>query len=379
MSKKMKIMWLGLRGFPDVQGGVENHAQHLCYELALLGCDVTVLTRSKYQVGVLTSCWQDGIRMRKIWAPRTPGLEALVHTFFGVIYASIKRPDILHIQAIGPAIWTPFARALGLKVVVTHHGQDYERQKWGALAKMVLRMGEKMGVNFSNKNIVISSIIQNHIKKKYNAQSTIIANGVPTQKYIHSFDILHQFNLVPKKYVLMVSRFVPEKRHNDLIDAFRLSALSGWKLVIVGDVASAGAYTKSILEKVATMDDIICVGFRSGIELAELYSNAGFFVLPSSYEGLPIAILEAMSYGLVAIASDIPANREVACGAIEYFPVGDVNALSAIMLKYANHEFEEWRREHGRRWVRINHSWPTLAQKTYKVYADLLQTENRVA
>src|SRR5664280_2300003 len=121
-------MMLGLRGFPNVQGGVETHAEHLCPLLVEMGCDVTVLVRSPYHSIEIGSEWK-GVKFVTLWAPKSKGLEAILHSFLGVLYAAIKRPDILHIQAIGPAIMTLPARLLGLRVVVTHHGPDYDRQK----------------------------------------------------------------------------------------------------------------------------------------------------------------------------------------------------------------------------------------------------------
>jgi glycosyltransferase involved in cell wall biosynthesis len=377
MDDKISIMWIGLRGFPDVQGGVETHAENLCFELARLGCDITVLTRSPFHPNGAQENWR-GIRMKRIWSPSTPGLEAMIHTMIGVLYAAVKRPDILHIQAIGPAIWTPFARALGLTVVVTHHGKDYERQKWGSFAKLVLRTGELLGMKYSNKGIAISSGIQEHIRTKYRVESALISNGVVMPEAVTSFDTLLAFDLVPKKYILMVSRFVPEKRHHDILDAFERANLAGWKLVLVGDLNASTPYVKSIADKVAGMKNVVCPGFRSGRDLAELYSHAGFFVLPSSHEGLPIAILEAMSYGLVVIASDIPANREVACGAIEYFDVGDVAKLSDMMIQFASREFEEWRRDHARKLIRANHNWPNIANQTYQLYMGLMKRQPQV-
>ncbi len=130
MKKPLSVMWLGLRGFPNVEGGVETHAQQICTLLAEMGCEVHVFTRSSYQSKAIGNAWH-GVKFHNFWVPRLQGFEALIHTFWGVMYAGfVSRPNILHIQSIGPAIMTPFARLLGLKVVVTHHGPDYERQKW---------------------------------------------------------------------------------------------------------------------------------------------------------------------------------------------------------------------------------------------------------
>ncbi len=125
-------MMLGLRGFPNVQGGVETHVQYLSSHLNDLGCEVNVIVRSPYHPKEKGIEW-NGIRFYRIWAPASKKLEAIVHTFLGVCYAALKRPDVLHIHAIGPSLMVPLARILGLKVVITHHGPDYDRQKWGGL------------------------------------------------------------------------------------------------------------------------------------------------------------------------------------------------------------------------------------------------------
>ncbi|MGA1288768.1 MAG: glycosyltransferase family 4 protein [Rubrivivax sp.] len=128
-TRALHIAWAGLRGLPGVQGGVETHAEQLCPRLAALGCRVTVLTRAPYQPADVGASWR-GVALRRLWAPRHKHLEAVLHTLAAVLHAGlVLRPDVLHIQAIGPALWTPLARLLGLRVVVTHHGPDYQRQK----------------------------------------------------------------------------------------------------------------------------------------------------------------------------------------------------------------------------------------------------------
>ncbi len=366
-TKPLRVIMLGLRGFPDVQGGVETHAENLCTSLVKLGCDVEVIVRSSYQPVMFGSVW-NGIRFHAIWAPRSKGMEAIVHTLLGILYAVVRRPDILHIQAIGPAILTPLARLLGLRVVVTHHGPDYERQKWGRLAKFALRLGEYLGMRYSNARIAISNVIKNIIYEKYGLQSELIPNGVNLPQLPSSTTILETFDLEPRRYVLMVSRIVPEKRHHDLIQAFLQAKLCGWKLVLVGASDHPDTYTQSVLEVAGKTQNIVCTGFQTGLALKELYAHAGFFVLPSSHEGLPIALLEALSFGLPAIASDIPANLEVSCSGISYYPLGDVEELIVRLSDQAEKNFTKEQREHLRSFIVEKYKWSVVAQKTYSVY-----------
>lgn len=368
MKRPLRLTMLGLRGFPGVQGGVETHAEHLCPRLVALGCEVTVLVRAPYQHKETGAVWQ-GVRFVPLWTPKTKGLEAIVHTFLGVLYAGlVSRPDILHIQAIGPALMTPLARLLGLRVVVTHHGPDYDRQKWGRFAKWVLRLGERFGMRHAHARIVISRVIEAIVQEKHARTSDLIPNGVVLPVLPTRVGTIEKFGLVPGKYVLIVSRLVPEKRHIDLIDAFLRAEISGWKLAIVGASDHPDAYVNAVLEKAKTSPDIVCTGLQTGEALRELYGHAGFFVLPSSHEGLPIALLEALSFGLPVVASDIPANREVGLEAGHYFPLGDIAALSARLRQFSAVPGEPDACEKRRIWVSARFNWDDIARATCDVY-----------
>jgi glycosyltransferase involved in cell wall biosynthesis len=367
MSKRISIVVLGLRGFPRVQGGVETHAEFLYSELAGMDCDIEILVRDHYQPRDNPPIWRS-IRFTRLWAPRGKGLEAIVHTFLGVLYAAIRRPDVLHIHAIGPALLTPLARILGLKVVVTHHGPDYERQKWGAAARMVLRLGERMGMRFASQRIAISKGVCSLVSAKYARDSSTIPNGVSTPDIPSTTAALAPFGLVPGKYVLLVSRLVPEKRHLDLIRAFAEARLPGWKLALVGAADHPDHYMQSVLDAAAAVPDVVATGFQSGLALRELYAHAGMFVLPSSHEGLPIALLEALSYGLPSIASDIPPNREVCNSGVDFYPLGDIGKLTQQLREHA----AAGRNEHQASTVRMQmtdtYRWNAIARETRHVY-----------
>lgn len=359
---------VGLRGFPNVQGGIETHAEHICPRLVEMGYDVHVITRTAYHSRARGDDWK-GVRFHPIWAPRSKGLEAIVHTFLGVLYAGfVRRPDILHIQAIGPAIMTPMARLLGLKVVVTHHGPDYERQKWGAFARRVLRLGAWLGMRWAHARIAISEVIRNIIQVKYERDCVLIPNAVDLPALPNEAACLAPFGLTSGQYVLLVSRLVPEKRHLDLIDAFHIGSLRHWKLAIVGASDHPDEYVHRVLESAGTTPGVVCTGYQSGEALRQLYAHAGIFVLPSSHEGLPIVLLEALSYGLRVIASDIPANIEVGLDHGCYFSLGDVNELAAKLVEKARTPWSMKEREQVRHWVAEKYNWDQVAKQTAVVY-----------
>lgn len=367
----VRVMVLGLRGFPGVQGGVESHAQALYPRLVKIGYDIDVLCRSPY-VDKSLSEWK-GIRFHSLWSPSSQGLEAMLHSLLGVFYAAVKRPDILHIHAIGPAIVTPVARLLGLKVVVTHHGPDYDREKWGGFAKFILKTGESMGMRFANRRIVISNVIRSLVYRKYRKECDLVPNGVAPAGPLGNGDVLKENALDGGRYVLLVSRMVPEKRHLDLIRAFRKATLPGWKLALIGDLSNARSYAQKVISETGETGDVVLTGFRSGQPLADLFGNAGVFVLPSSHEGLPIALLEAMSFGLPVLASAIPAHLELQLDQRCYFRLGDIDDLSAkLEFIVKDKVFRDQQAISGKRLVTEKYDWDDVASKTAEVYRKTL-------
>ena len=368
MTKSIFI--LGLRGIPNVQGGIETHVEQLAPLLVEKKCHVTVLARSMYQPDVMNNQYLS-VHIKKLWAPKSKRLESLVHTFLGVLYAAIKRPDILHIHAVGPALMVPLARLLGLKVVMTHHGPDYDRQKWGGFAKKILQLGERFGVRFSNKVIVISKTIQILVKNKHGIDSELIPNGVSIQKTIDTEETLKKYGLEKNQYILIVSRLVPEKRHFDLMDAFEQANLLGWKLVIVGSSDHPDEYSEAVLKRALESKNIVATGFLSGNSLKEIFNYAGVFVLPSSHEGLPIALLEALSFGLPVLASDIPANIEVGLESQHYFKLGSVEELSKKLVLFSKKSADDVERDKIKAWVAKNYDWHLIRDRTLNVYFEV--------
>ncbi|HVW69515.1 MAG TPA: glycosyltransferase family 4 protein [Steroidobacteraceae bacterium] len=363
-ARGLRVMVLGIRGLPDVDGGVETHAQQLYPRLAALGCEVEAIVRSRFVPKGRGAF--GAVRLRRLPSPRRAGVEALVHSLLGVVYAGVIRPDILHIHAIGPAIVTPIARLLGLRVVVTHHGPDYERQKWGRFARWVLRVGERAGMRRAHARIAISASIVELVRAKHGVEPELIPNGVPAAEPRVDTQHVRRYGLVPKRYFLHVGRMVPEKRQLDLIRAYALVRDTGWKMALVGAIGSDD-YSHEV-ERCAREAGVVLTGSLKGEALQQIYSHAGAFVLPSSHEGLPIVMLEALSYGLPVIASDIPANLEVGLDAASYFPVGDVSALAERLERLARTPPDDAASCKRRDWVAEKFNWDRIAQQTLAVY-----------
>ena len=320
----MKVVVTGTRGIPNIMGGVETHCEELFPRLAAMGVDVTVVRRASYATDCLSE-WK-GVKIKDISSPKRKAFEAIVHTLRAVAYAAREHADIVHIHAVGPALAVPYAKLRGLRVVFTHHGPDYDREKWGRVARCMLRLGERAGVRYADDVIVISDVIRNIVKDKYGRTERVhlIYNGVPEPEICDEPAYFRELGIEPGKYVLGMSRFVPEKRLHELVAACQ--GLAGYKLVLAGDTDFEDDYSRK-LKADAVAAGVVLTGFIRGRKLHSLLSHAACFVLPSSHEGLPIALLEAMSYGRKVLVSDIPANLEVGLPSAYYFPCGDVAQL----------------------------------------------------
>ena len=370
----LRIFVLGTRGFPNVQGGVEKHGEELYPRLAQLGCDITVFTRTPYfPKGKRFPEWR-GVKYFPLWCPKQKYLEAFIHTFIGVLKSRIGSPDLLHIHGIGPSLMVPLAKILGLKVIVTNHGPEYQRQKWGKLAKRVLRLGEFFAIKYSDKMIVISQEIKRFLENKYGRRDLeLISNGVERPLPIPPGEILLKYGLKPRQYALMACRFVPEKGIHDLMDAYSKLENRQFKLAIAGDADHETEYSREIKRIAKKREGIVLTGYISGRPLAELFSNAGLFLLPSYYEGLPIALLEALSYGLPVLVSDIPANREVSLPNSRFFPPGDVALLSRKMAELFAQGISQEEIRRNEELLIKKYDWDVIAKKTYEVYASMIK------
>ena len=362
----MHIVVIGTRGIPNILGGVETHCEELYPRLVSLGCDVTIIRRSCYitQDNQLTS--YKGVKLKDVYAPKKKSFEAIIHSILAVIQAKKLKADILHVHAIGPALVVPFARLLGLKVVMTHHGPDYDRQKWGRLAKFSLKLGERWGVKYANSVISISNVITDIIEEEYYRENTsLIFNGVPAATKIADDRFISSLGLEKEKYILAMGRFVPEKGFDLLIDVFSELKDSGIKLVIAGDTDHITPYSEK-LKSQAKKNGVILTGFITGEKLQEILTHARLFVLPSFHEGLPIALLEAMSYGLDVLVSDIPANIEVDLPNDFYFKTGDKESFK----KKLKCKIEE---PHLKRHYDMDaYDWEQISAQVLAVYKEML-------
>lgn len=358
---------VGTRGIPNILGGIETHCQNIYPALAILGVNVLLVRRSAYTKDSVTARWKK-ITLVDSYAPKIKGLEALVHTLFAVPLAIRFKPDIVHLHGIGPALITPIFKLAGFSVIVTHHGFDYDRANWGRFAKLILRVGEYFAAKFSDGCIAISRPIAEKLQSLGARECRVIFNGVRPNDRLSSDTYLVEMGLEKHGYILAVARFVPEKGLHDLIQAYAKSSKS-LQLVIAGDADFESTYKKQLVSQAARVPGVKLTGFVTGKKLAELYSHAQLFVLPSYHEGLPIALLEAMSYGVTPLVSDIPANTEVPLPRENFFPVGNVDVLASrmdelsVQVETSFSELVDL--------VKVNYDWDSIARDTLNFYKDV--------
>lgn len=336
----MKIAVTGTRGVPHIMGGVETHCEELYPRLSAMEYDITIIRRSAYVdrevdmcAGVTNKRW-NGIELIDLTSPKRKSLECIIHTTKAVIMAKRIKADLIHIHTIGACLLAPLARLLGLKVVFTHHGPDYDREKWGWFAKIMLKMGEWCGCKCAHHVIVISDVIKNLIAEKHGRKKNVhlIYNGVPAPVFHHDPAFFNSLGIEEGQYILSMARIVPEKNMHQLIETYgRLKAKGRIpeeiKLVLVGDTDFNSEYSRR-LRRMAEDKGVVMTGFVFGDKLHALLTHARCFCLPSSHEGLSIALLEAMSYHLPVVVADIPANLEMGLAPTCYHEVNNVAALA---------------------------------------------------
>jgi glycosyltransferase involved in cell wall biosynthesis len=304
----MKIAMIGQKGIPTRSGGVEIHVEEIAVRLVERGHEVVVYCRKNYCISKLSE--YKGIRLKYISSINTKHLDAIIYSFLATIHALTKGFDIYHYHALGPCTVSWIPRLFGKKVVCTIHGLDWQRQKWGQFASAYLKFGELCCARVPHKAISVSESVQRYMKNKYNKEIEYIPNGINIPDRKEANIIKAEYNLNKNDYILFLARLVPEKGAHYLIEAYnRITA--GKKLVIAGDSSHSDDYVKSLGKLAENNENIIFTGFVSGDRLAELFSNAFLYVLPSDVEGMPISLLEAMSHGLKCLVSDIDENRSV--------------------------------------------------------------------
>ena len=378
MKKTSKrVAMIGHKFIPSRDGGVEVVVSNLAPHLAEIGYDVTCYNRTNKQFKKLR---KNGKLMREyrgvhlVWTPTVDrrGLAAMTSSVIATVMASFRRFDLVHFHTEGPCVLCWLPRLLGKKVVVTVHGLDHMRQKWGIFASAYIMQGEKAAVRHANSIIVLSKGVQTYFLEKYGRDTVLIPNGIDPAEIQPACEITKQFGLVSREYILFLGRLVPEKGIHYLIKAYQKLSTDK-KLVIVGGTSDTDDYVRQLYAMAGDTSSIIFTGFQEGVVAEELYSNAYLYVLPSDLEGMPLTLLEAMNYGCCCVTSDISECADVMDGCGVTFPHGNVEALRETLQDLCDHpDKAEANRSEARRVVSSKYTWQEVTAKTDELYRKLL-------
>ena len=380
MQKTAKrIAMIGHKFIPSRDGGVEVVVSNLAPHLAEIGYDVTCYNRTNKQSRKLRK--QGGLSreyrgVHLIWTPTVDrrGLAAMTSSVFATIMASFSRYDLIHFHTEGPCVLCWLPRLLGKKVVVTVHGLDHMRQKWGRFASAYIMKGEKAAVRHAHSIIVLSNGLQTYFREKYGRETVLIPNGIDPAEIRPACEITKQFGLASREYILFLGRLVPEKGIHYLIKAYQMLRTDK-KLVIVGGTSDTDDYVRQLYAMAGDSSSIIFTGFQQGLVAEELYSNAYLYVLPSDLEGMPLTLLEAMNYGCCCVTSDIGECADVMDGCGFTFPRGNVEALRETLQDLCDHpDKAESHRSEARKVVSSKYTWQEITAKTAKLYNGLLDS-----
>jgi len=369
----LRIAMIGHKRFGSREGGVEVVVAELARRMAALGHEVTCYDRSGSDVmtGDAAETRErivDGVRVVPVKTIDKKGLAAASASYYATKAAIADKPDVIHFHAEGPCTCLPMARRAGIRTVATIHGLDWQRAKWGKLGSAYIKHGEKAAAKCADEIIVLSRSAQDYFEQIYNRSTVFIPNGMNPKEYRPADEIEKRWGLEKNSYILFLGRLVPEKRPELLIEAFK-ELDTGKRLVIAGGASDTSEYEKQLRSMAESDERILFTGFVTGNTLAELYSNACCYVLPSDVEGMPMSLLEAMAYGRCCVTSDIPECADVLAGTGVIFPRGEKDALRIVLETLLAEPVRVQRLgAAARERVAREYGWDSVVGKTLGIY-----------
>ena len=371
--ENLRIAMLGHKRIPSREGGIEIVVEELATRMAKKSHSVTYYNRKGHNVagsefdGTKLKTYK-GVTLQEVFTIDKRGLAAMTASVSASLRAALGNYDVVHIHAEGPAFMCWLPKLFGKKVIVTVHGLDHQRAKWGKFASWYIRSGEKNAVRFADEIIVLSKGVQDYFQNTYGRTTRFIPNGVNKAKLRKARQITEKWGLTKDSYILYLGRIVPEKGERYLIEAFKQTKTDK-KLVIAGGSSDTQAFMDELKSLAKDDDRIIFTGFVQGEILEELYSNPYIYTLPSDLEGMPLSLLEAMSYGNCCLTSDIPECAEVVEDKALLFRKSDVSNLKEKLQNACDHpEMVETYKAQAEEFICRKYNWDDVVEKTLKLY-----------
>ena len=373
-DKKLRIAMLGHKRVPSREGGIEIVVEQIGSRMVERGHQVVCYNRSGHHVSGREfdepelSEWK-GMRLKPVFTLDRKGAAAVTSSFFAALRAAFGRYDVVHFHAEGPCamLWLP--KLFGKRCVCTVHGLDHQQEKWkGSFGQKYILFGERVAVRFADEIIVLNRREQAYFEQQYGRKTVLIPNGVSQPERKAPELILEKYGLDRNGYILYLGRIIPGKGLPYLVDAYR-QLHTDKKLVIAGGASDTEQFMSELKAQAASDPNILFTGFVQGQLLDELYSNACLFVLPSDHEGMPLSLLEAMSYGSCCVVSDIPECAEVVEDKAVVFPRGSVSALRDTLQHLCDHpEAVEQYQNTSAAYILRKYSWDETTDKTLALY-----------
>lgn len=379
MAKKIKkdklnIAMIGHKRIPSREGGVEIVVEELATRMATVGHKVTCYNRAGHHVSgqkydnAVRKCYKN-VRLKTAWTVDRKGFAAVTSSINASLCAAFRKYDVVHYHAEGPCIGCFIPKLFGKRIVATIHGLDHRRAKWGKFAGYVIMRGEKNAVKYADEIIVLSEGVQKYFKEMYGRDTVYIPNGVNKADTRPANAITKKWQLYKDSYILYLGRIVPEKGAHYLIDAYR-QLNTDKKLVIAGGASDSNEYMQKLRDMCSEYEDrIVFTDFIQGAELEELYSNAYLYVLPSDLEGMPLSLLEAMSYGNCCVTSDIEECTSVTGDYGLSFKAGNTMELSSLLQRLCDNpsEVNEYKNK-AADYICEKYNWDEVTEKTIELY-----------
>lgn len=368
----MRIYFIGQKGIPAIAGGIERHVEELSTRMAEQGHEVFVYARNYYTPKEINEF--KGVKIIRLPSWHSKNFDAISHAFLATVHVLFQKADIIHYQGIGPSIllWIPKLFKRQTKIFCTIHSDDRQHQKWSPFAKFMLGLGAKVGIRFADKAIAVSKYQKEMFEEEFGGNLAYIPNGVPTYPKFQADVITKRWGLLGGDYILLVSRLIKHKGIHYALEAYKQLKNPNKKLVIAGGSAHTDQYVAQLKKIAGDNSNIIFTGEVRGLPLFELFSNAYLFVIPSEYEGLSIALLEAMSYGTPILSSDIPPNVESLAGLGFTFKNQDATDLrEKIQYLLENPSIVSKSSEDLKKRVKEEYDWEVVTRKTLELYGKM--------
>lgn len=359
----MRIAMIGHKRIPGREGGIEVVVEELSTRMAKLGNEVIVYNRKSKKIKTQKK-YRD-VKLVTIPTIEKKATDAVAYSFLSSIHALFGHYDVIHYHAIGPSLFLIIPHMFGIRTVVTVHGLNYKTPKWKGIGSKVMQWGERITARYADEVIVLSYEQQEYFKRKYNRETSYIPNGVTLQELLEPNIIYEKYGLKKNGYILFLSRLVPGKGVEYLIRAYK-EIKTELPLIIAGDAPFVTDFAENIKKEAAGDKRIHFIGFVKGMELQELYSNARLFVFPSEAEGMPMCLLEALSYNTPCLVSDIPENTEVGKEYVTTFKSKDVDDLVQKMKEFLSESYSQ--KVDSRSYIKKYYDWDSVVQKTLEVY-----------